>query len=631
MAIASGTIFESRASATTGNVNGAGFNPANANFPTDLATDTNTANTASPVVSSTTYNFVAGDVGSYVYVKSGTHWQFGYYPIASVSGGKATLNAAIGAVVISIGSQGIVTYNTVAGCTSDNTATLTAGTYGVDYSQQDTAVINAVTDFAAVGASTTLTSLTAGFTPVMVGNLYHQTTTGTGAFGLTNWFEILSYTNATTVTLDRTPNNGTASAACTGYVGGAGRLNGLEDSFNAMLPGSAFVWVKNGSYTFSGSVSTANNNATVTTPTFYIGYNTKRGDVCVGSNRPAINAGANSLQYGATQLFNNLSITGTGANVWLPNTSGGIQNCKVTNTSSTAGRSAFSENAGSIKVANCEFVSQNGIAATTTQGPSLFAGNYIHDSVTGASGVGTYVMNLFEACSTAAITSTTAASSNMWISNTIYGREAQMGVGINLTVANANLRSAVNNIIYGCTTGINVNTGSADSNFSLNNDFFNNGTDVTNWTKGATDVAVNPGFLGASQITGTTASGSGSVLTDTNANFSAVTDGVDYVRVLSGTGATVACFLITSHTTTTLTCNNTVGTNATADRVYFVTTGHNFQVGSALAGLGFSSFANSGSETTSYPYIGATVPQSSSGSGGTPVLQSAIIQGLGAV
>ena len=45
----------------------------------------------------TNYSFVAGDVGSLLFIKSGTNWIPGWYPIASVLAGVATLNAAIGA------------------------------------------------------------------------------------------------------------------------------------------------------------------------------------------------------------------------------------------------------------------------------------------------------------------------------------------------------------------------------------------------------------------------------------------------------------------------------------------------------------------------------------------------------
>ncbi len=62
MALTAGSIFEIRASATTLNVNGSGFNPANAGMLADATTDANTANTASPVLSSASYNFAAGDV-----------------------------------------------------------------------------------------------------------------------------------------------------------------------------------------------------------------------------------------------------------------------------------------------------------------------------------------------------------------------------------------------------------------------------------------------------------------------------------------------------------------------------------------------------------------------------------------
>lgn len=183
-----------------------------------------------------------------------------------------------------------------------------------------------------------------------------------------------------------------------------------------------------------------------------------------------------------------------------------------------------------------------------------------------------------------------------------------MGIGINMSITNTTTNYIFNNIFYGLTTGVSATTAASDSIISLNNDFFNNGTDATLFYKSDTDLALNPTFTDATQITGTTASGSGSVLTDTNADFSTVTDNVDFVHVLSGTGATVGCYLITSHTTTTLTCNNTVGTNATANRVYFIGTGHNFAIGANLKARGFPGVIP-GSETTGYMDIGAVQRQ----------------------
>lgn len=616
MALTAGTVWQIQASATSGNLNGAGFNIANANFPTDLATDANTANTASPIVSSATYNFAAGDVGSYVYVKSGTHWQAGWYPIASVAANKATLNAAIGAVVLTIGSTGIVTRNTVVGCTSDNTATLASGTYGVDYSQQDTAVLNGLTDLTCTAGSTTVTSATGGFTKAMVGNILHATAlTGTGA--IVGWYELVSQTNGNNVVLDRTPTNGVNNiTAGTFYVGGAGRLNGLEDGFMSMLPASSIIWVKNGTYTISGAVSTANANSTAILQSFYLGYNSVRGDTCIGANRPIIAAGANAFSFTAGISGINISFTTTSAN-GITNLQGYFRNGKILNTSVTAGRGAFT--GGVADNLDNECISQNGTALLINSVSSASAsliGNYIHDSNIGislaapASSV-SIIGNILEGCTSQAIT---IASTGIKIfSNTIYGRQAKVGTGINLSTANASFITILNNILYGLASGIAVATGSAGKNISVANDFFNNTTDVTNWIKDQTDLALDPQFVDASQLTGSTANTSGSVLTDSGASFNGnVTDGVDFLHTVSGTGVTVACYLINSHTNTTLTVNNALGTSSSNNVVYWISHGHNFQIGTNLKGLGFPNFTNvTGSQTTSYPDVGAVQRQES--------------------
>lgn len=611
MALTAGSIFEIRASATTGNVNGAGFNPANANFPTDGVIASGTGN--SPTLTSATYSFAAGDVGAWVYFPTQTNIINGWYQIASVAGGVATLSAAIGQA--SILANNLFGTNASAGCAT--TGAPTGVTYGVDYSQQNTAQITA-TNYAAVGASTTLTSASAAFTPVMVGNIYHQTTTGTGAFGVVGWYEIVSYVNSTTVVLDRTPNNGTASVACTGFVGGAGRLNNLETTFFAATPNGAYINVKNGTYTTSLGVS-AGTAATVATPIVLQGYNVMRGDTCNLSNRPIIATGTNGFTLTATTIVRNMIFTSTSANAVngvATNPFNTFENCKVFNSSSTASRVAMLAPSGLVSIGS-EYISQNGIAFSLSSTSTLarIYGNYIHDSVTGITGSGqtpTIFGNLFEACSTDAINLSVAGGIHSIISNTIYGREAKMGNGINLAVTLTSPAKVANNILYGLATGITTTTNNA-INTSYYNDFFNNTADTSNWTKSATDLALDPQFVGATQLTGTTANTSGSVLTDSGANFSTVTDNVDFVRVLSGTGVTVANYLITSHTTTTLTVNNALGTASSNDVAYFVTTGHNFQIGTNLKALGFPNFINVGSETTSYPDVGAVQRQEAGG------------------
>ncbi len=610
MALATGTLFNLTATATTGNVNGAGFNSASANFPTDLAATV--ANTSAPVVTSASYNFVAGDVGNYVFVKSGTHWQAGWYLIASVAANAATLTATVGSVITAISAAGVVTFNTVVGCTSDATATLSSGTWGVDYSLTDTA--NATSSTAtSSGAGSVI--LFAGSTQSMIGNFVHVIS---GTNFTAGWYEITGETAGVSITTDRACTTGVGATGVIN-IGGAGRLNGLEDAFQAMLPTGALAYVKNGAYTLSGAISTANTNSTSIIPAYWIGYNTVRGDTCNGANRPVITAGANAVTFGQDQFLNNLSFTTTAAN-GISATAANIVNCKFLNTSSTTTRKAFLAVNGCVLI-GCEVISQNGPAVNSTSSAVELYGCYIHDSTTGYSNVGAVdnniiVGNLFEANITAAIAIPTGYINNLIQNNTIYGREAQMGTGISLTKANSADNHVINNIIYGCATGISVSTGSAGRNASLYNDFFNNTADVSNWVKDPTDLAVNPSFTGASQLTGSTATSSGSVLTDSGASFG-VTDNVDFLHVVSGTGATVGCYLITSHTGTTLTVNNAIGTSNAGNLVYWVSHGHNFQIGTNLKGIGFPNYINAtGSLTTSYPDVGGVQRQESSGTSG---------------
>lgn len=607
MALTSGSIFQVTATATTGNVNGAGFNPASATFNTDLAATS--ANTASPVVTSASYTFVAGDVSNYVYVQSGTSWQAGWYPIASVSAGAATLNAAVGAVVLTIGSTGIVTLNTVVGCTSNATATLSGGVFGVDYSQTDTAIATSSTATSS-GAGSVI--LFAGSTQSMIGNFVHVIS---GTNFTAGWYEIISEVAGVSITTDRAVTTGVGASGVIN-IGGAGRLNGLEDAFQAMIPSASIVWIKGGSYTLSGAISTASTNSTAILASYLIGFTSIRGDACSGTSRPIFNIGANAVTTSQNQMLVNLIFTGTGSSGVTARTGNNAINCKFINTSVTASRAAFKPAAATI-VIGCEAISQNGNAFAPA-GAATYVGCYVHDSdagiVTAAVG-GTIISCIIANCVTSGISGSATALGLRVENCTIYGREAKIGTGLNLTGANSSGNAVINNIFYGLTTGITVATGAATTNNSYYNDFFNNGTDVTNWIKDPTDLAVDPTFTSASQITGSTATTSGSVLT-AGSIFSGITDSVDYLHVVSGTGVTTGCYLITSHTATTLTVNNALGTSSGGDVVFWVSNGHNFQIGTPLKGIGYPNFINStNSLTISYPDVGG-VERQETGSGG---------------
>src|SRR5882724_9576846 len=127
MAFTSSAVFECQTGGDDTN-NGAIFDPGVAGFPTDGAATSATG--TAPVFTSASYNFVAGDVGAYVYVKSGTNWIAGWYQIASVASNAATLTATIGTVVVAALSG----MSTAAGCAT--TASPTGATWGIDYSRQ---------------------------------------------------------------------------------------------------------------------------------------------------------------------------------------------------------------------------------------------------------------------------------------------------------------------------------------------------------------------------------------------------------------------------------------------------------------------------------------------------------------
>lgn len=260
--------------------NGGIFDRGVSGFPTDLAATS--ANTASPVVTSASYTFVAGDVGAFVYVKTGTNWTPGWYPIASVSAGAATLDAAVGHATLDSGDL-----NTVAGCAT--TASPTAGTFGVDYSQQAAAewsytdlVIDATTN-------TKITSAAFPFGKNHVGNSI-AVTAGTN-------FTVQRVVIATVVSGAATCDRAVGTV---GATGGTGRLGGALASPGlaaSLLIAGMDVFQKAGTYTLtSSSANVAGGRVALTvgasgdTNTMaWRGYNSVRGDL---GTPPTISAGS---------------------------------------------------------------------------------------------------------------------------------------------------------------------------------------------------------------------------------------------------------------------------------------------------------------------------------------------------
>lgn len=265
--------------------NGGGFNPGNVNMATDLATDTNTANTNSPVVSSASYNFVAGDVGARLFVKAAANWLSGWYTIASVAANKATLTASVGNATIYNGTYASGT-NTVynvnnfisgaanyaQGCAKDNSATLTGGTWSIDYSNQNAAQI-AYTDMVIGVTTTTYTSVANPVSKNLVGN-YINVVSGTGF--TVQRVEIVS-TATITATCDK-------SLGTTGSTGGNGNLGGALASpgmAGGVKIASNKIFMLTGTYTVSVNTINVSNGkvddslgGTAASPTVWEGFGT---------------------------------------------------------------------------------------------------------------------------------------------------------------------------------------------------------------------------------------------------------------------------------------------------------------------------------------------------------------------
>lgn len=303
MAIASTTIVEIH---TGGAVNNSGlFDPAMAGMLTDLAVVGTTGNTSAPVVSSASYNFVAGDVGHWVFIQSGTNWIPGWYQIASVASNQATLSAGVGQAVL---------YSAFALNTTVGVATVqspTAGTWAIDYSRTDANKLSN-TDFATGGiGSTTLTTATANLNKAMVGNAVHLTS---GTNLTAGWYFLTAVASTSSATIDRAADNGAGGvSAATGAVGGALSDPALATGINT---GGLTFFIKSGTYTITST--TANGAGGRMAPV--AGGTTQPGRI-IGftSNRILYNTDTRPLLQLSTAASNTvLTIPATG-NFWVEN------------------------------------------------------------------------------------------------------------------------------------------------------------------------------------------------------------------------------------------------------------------------------------------------------------------------
>lgn len=315
--------------------NGGGFNPANANMATDGAATSATG--ASPVFSSASYNFVAGDVGARIFIKSGTNWIPGWYTIASVASNQATLTASAGNATLFDGTNasGVSTAN---GCAT--TGSPTGATWTVDYSNQDAAEIS-YTDMVIGGTTTQYTSAGNPVGKNIIGN-YINVTSGTGF--TVQRVEVVS-TSGTTATCDKSLGTG-------GSTGGNGALGGALASpgkAGGIAIGGNDVFIASGTYTITSSSSnvaagriTATAGTGTNVVTVWEGFGTIPRDM---GTPPVISAGAvtNITIISCNVNYchvNNITVDGNSASTTSGITSGSspatlVYKCKAQNCTTT--------------------------------------------------------------------------------------------------------------------------------------------------------------------------------------------------------------------------------------------------------------------------------------------------------
>ena len=233
------------------------------------------------------------------------------------------------------------------------------------------------------------------------------------------------------------------------------------------------------------------------------GYSSSRGDAPTTTSRPTIDYGANTFSFDNFMTFKYLIVTGTSATGFRSDQAAVVVSSKISNTSGSAGRPAFSTQ-GSGGTANSvvilsELISTAGVAYTdsgTNAAGQFLISDYIHDSTTGAT-INTanrpYISNcIFDTISGTLLNVNSTGPTIT--SNTFYGGGSDQGTCLNLQGSTSVV--GFNNIFVNCTTAV-TSTATADPGFFDWNDFFSNTTDRTNVPVGVHDITSDPGFTDA--------------------------------------------------------------------------------------------------------------------------------------
>ena len=490
------------------------------------------------------------------------------------------------------------------------------GATGTDYSQQDTAQWDLT---GVVGASANVINY-ASASDDMVGNLLHVASGTNFTSGYAAVFEIISVVVNTSITVS---TNVAGASICPGagpWTAGAIKIGGAkkftaggasDDTLLENLVAGNIVYMKAGTYT----VSTVNLSAigTATQPIIFRGYQTTRGDSPYGFGiMPKLEWAASTscssytwwehIHFNST---NTLNVLGTG---------GMLYKCMITNNNTTADAIGMSVASSGGKIMYCSFSSTRGYALSSAVGVPII-GCTFHNSKVGIRFTGNVPL-IVNSClfygNLTHIQSTSGTANAVNANNcTFYGYSSSTPVGVGIDNAAATVGCLfTNNIFYGLSTAITHATASQLTVIENFNTFYGNTTNRTNIPTGANSITLDPGFSSITQRSGATATTAASNrLVQSGATFQTwgITAGTHYVYVASGTGVTVGIYSILSvDSETQITVGQTLAADATADKVWYITTGLDFRVGANMKAVGSpSTFPGASANCISYVDIGA--------------------------
>jgi hypothetical protein len=258
----------------------------------------------------------------------------------------------------------------------------------------------------------------------------------------------------------------------------------------------------------------------------------------VGANRPLINGGSYSWAHtGQYHNFNHLRFTTTGtSSAFATHAYSTVINCKASQKSTVSANSAFAAASTNVIWILCEGDSLLGYAFSPYDSKMIAC--YAHDSKQGVDGpYGEVIGCVIDTCQTGI----DCGSARVEIfGNTI--RNCVLGIEAGTIDSSV----FINNIIADCVTGASLVT-SLPTQLWDYNCWSNNGTDVTNVTKGSHDVTADALLVsGTAKGTDGVTSASGLVFTAATNPFGSVTTSDCLNIVETGTGATLGVYVISS-------------------------------------------------------------------------------------